>query len=198
MDSLKIIIASNIQALRKSYPLTQAELAEKLNYSDKAVSKWERGESVPDIEILVKISELFGVSVDYLVKDHGDEAPKVIVNEKKISLRNRILIPILSIILVWAIATIAVIVLDYVSPSFKYNWLIMLSAAVISLIIALVFNSIWGIGKVNYVIISLMLWMILWLIYRLLLKEFPVFFAIGIPGQVLIILSSFLSYRNKK
>ena len=64
------IIAENISALRKSAKLTQAELAEKLNYSDKAISKWERGDSIPDVIVLAELAELFSVTVDYFLHEH--------------------------------------------------------------------------------------------------------------------------------
>jgi len=67
MDELKIVFASNLIKLRTRAGMTQAELGEKLHYSDKSVSKWERGESVPDAYVLKCIAELFGVSVDYLI-----------------------------------------------------------------------------------------------------------------------------------
>ena len=68
MEDLKHIIAKNICDLRTAKGMTQLELAEKLNYSDKAVSKWERGESVPDITVLKEIADLFDVTLDYLVE----------------------------------------------------------------------------------------------------------------------------------
>ena len=61
------IIAENIVTLRKNAGLTQAELAERLNYSDKAISKWERAEAVPDVLVLAQLAELFGVTVDYFL-----------------------------------------------------------------------------------------------------------------------------------
>ena len=67
MDNIKANIAKNIIELRKKNNWTQAELADKLNYSDKAVSKWERAEAVPDIETLHALAELFGVTVDYFL-----------------------------------------------------------------------------------------------------------------------------------
>ena len=71
MEDLKKIIARNIVDLRRANNMTQLELAEKLNYTDKAVSKWERGESLPDISVLKTIADLFGVKIDYLVTvDH--------------------------------------------------------------------------------------------------------------------------------
>ena len=60
MEDIKPIIAKNITALRQGAKLTQIELAERLNYSDKAVSKWERAESIPDITVLKTIADMFG------------------------------------------------------------------------------------------------------------------------------------------
>ena len=62
MADIRSIIAENIAALRKSARLTQAELAERLNYSDKAVSKWERGDSIPDVIVLSELASLFSVN----------------------------------------------------------------------------------------------------------------------------------------
>ena len=67
--TLRNQIGSNIAAYRKQAGLTQAGLAEKLNYSDKAVSKWERGESVPDVMTLVQLAELFQIPVGELLAD---------------------------------------------------------------------------------------------------------------------------------
>ena len=64
------IISKNITCLRKKNKMTQGELADKLFYSNKAVSKWERGESLPDAEMLQKIADLFNVPIEYLFQDH--------------------------------------------------------------------------------------------------------------------------------
>ena len=69
MDDLKRIIAKNITDLRKAADMTQAQLAEKLNYSDKAVSKWERGDAIPNIVTLKEVADLFAVTVDYLITE---------------------------------------------------------------------------------------------------------------------------------
>ena len=68
-EKLKKQIGANIASYRKHLGLTQAGLAEKLNYSDKAVSKWERGESVPDVLTLINIAELFEITVNDLLQD---------------------------------------------------------------------------------------------------------------------------------
>lgn len=55
--------------------MTQAELGEQLNYSDKSISKWERGEAIPDAAVLKRMSEIFGVTVDYLLNEHDAWQP---------------------------------------------------------------------------------------------------------------------------
>ena len=74
-SELKLITARNIIRLRTDKGMTQAELGAQLNYSDKSVSKWERGESLPDAYVLLSMAELFGVSVDYLLSSHDQWAP---------------------------------------------------------------------------------------------------------------------------
>ena len=76
LSELKLVSASNIIRLRTEAHLTQAELGAKLNYSDKTISKWERGEAIPDAYVLTQIAALFDVSVDYLLSSHDSwEAP---------------------------------------------------------------------------------------------------------------------------
>ena len=89
MNDLKQIIASNISKLRKQKKLTQLEFAKALNYSDKAISKWERAESIPDIIILKQIADLFGVTVDYIINEHTDNEKILVIEEKKKSKINK-------------------------------------------------------------------------------------------------------------
>ena len=76
MEDFREILSKNIVALRKSKKLTQSELAEKINYSDKTVSKWEKGDAVPDVETLISISQFFEVSIDDLVSKSIEEVSK--------------------------------------------------------------------------------------------------------------------------
>ena len=80
-EKVKKTIAENIVRYRRECNLTQAELAEKIHYSDKSVSKWERADGVPDIFVLVMLAELFGVTVnDLLTEKHRKShraAPKL-------------------------------------------------------------------------------------------------------------------------
>ena len=76
LSELKLVSASNIIRLRNEAGITQAELGARLNYSDKTVSKWERGEAIPDAYVLKQLAEIFGVTVDYLLSSHDAwEAP---------------------------------------------------------------------------------------------------------------------------
>ena len=121
MRDLKEIIAENIVELRKENEMTQAQLAEKLNYSDKAVSKWERGESLPDIAVLKSVADIFEVSVDYLLtSDH--ESMKH--SEKKVSrwkFRRRAIITGMSVMLVWLVAIVVFFILD--TARLDMHWL---------------------------------------------------------------------------
>ena len=102
-ERLKKNIAKNLSSLRKSAGLTQAELGEKLTYSDKSISKWERGDGLPDLLVLDKLAELYGVTLNDIV---GDDTPKVKTGGRKPHLTNRIIIPMLSAGLVFLVASI--------------------------------------------------------------------------------------------
>lgn len=69
-----MILAEKIIALRKKMNCSQEELAEKLDVSRQSVSKWEVGATIPDLDKILKMSEIFGVSTDYLLKDEMGEA----------------------------------------------------------------------------------------------------------------------------
>lgn len=176
--------------------MTQSELAEKLNYSDKAVSKWERGESLPDILVLSSLTDMYGVPLDYLIHDHSNEKIKPENPHKK---RNHIIITLLSIALVWLLATIAVVILTWAAPNFRLNWVIFAGALFVSEIVALVFNSIWGNTKFNYLIITAMLWTALVTFYFVFRNSFitPRIFFIGIPAQIIIVFWSVLYFKHK-
>ena len=77
VEELNLIIANNICGLRTAAEMTQSELAQKLNYSDKLISKWERGDAAPNAQTLKRLSEIFDVSIDYIFEDHrgADEEP---------------------------------------------------------------------------------------------------------------------------
>lgn len=194
MDELKVIIAENIQSLRRDAGMTQATLAEKLNYTDKAVSKWERGESVPDVAVLRDIADLFGVTVDYLLRqDHTAKTEPVPLHSKKRRVSNHASITCMSILLVWLIATFAFVLVDIVSPAAKSHWLAFVYAVPVSMVVWLIFNSVWFCRRWNFLIISLLMWTALAALYLTLLPfnaNIWQIFGLGVPGQAIIILWS--------
>lgn len=197
MEDLKKIIAKNIQSLRKAAGVTQIELAERLNYSDKAVSKWERGDSMPDITVLKQLADMFGVTVDYLLNDEHD-LPELSASTKKMIRKNRLIITLLATALVWFVATAAFVILGLLPYSLPKTWMSFVVAVPVSCIVIIVFNSIWGRPKLNFLWISVLIWSTLLTLFFLLnIKNVYLIFILGIPSQVLVILWSRLEIGKK-
>ncbi len=138
---LKNIIAQNITELRKQKKLTQAEFAERLNYTDKAISKWERGESIPSIEVLKQIADMFGVKVDYLLQEGSfiDKQDLVLPKENN---QNKISITALAVTVVWFIATVVYV---YTQINLNLNlWVVFVWAVPVSCMVLGIFNFKWG------------------------------------------------------
>ena len=186
MEEMKQTIANNITELRKEMHLTQAELAEKMGYTDKAISKWERAESIPDIVTLKEFADLSAVSLDYLVeKEHTENRAEL----SKQARSNRLIISLLAAAAVWLIATVLFVYLKIFGV--VDVWKVFIGAVPISMIVLLVFNSIWGKIKRNYVIISVLVWSSLVFAYCMLMQyNLFLIFLIGIPIQVMVILWS--------
>lgn len=200
INELKSIVAKNITELRKQSGFTQIELAEKLNYSDKAVSKWERGESIPDVAGLKNIADLFGVTVDYLISDDHTEILQKRKRNNKRRIKNRAFITGISIVLVWLIATLVFVIIELIAKSAKAHWLSFVYAVPVSVIVWLVFNSMWFNRRRNFFIISMLMWTVLWSLYITLLPfgfNIWLIFVLGIPGQVIIILWSRIKSKPK-
>lgn len=202
MTDIKATIAKNIATLRQAEGMTQLDLAEKLNYSDKAISKWERGESIPDVTVLKSIADLFGVSLDYLLEEDHIVVAAVEVTEAETHNRkhgNHKVVTTLSILIVWFVATVCYVTLDMAIPSTLANWLPFVWAVPASMIVWLVFNSIWFNKRRNYGIISMLMWTSLVSVVLTVaaLGYWPwKLFYLGIPGQIAIYVWS--RYKRKK
>jgi len=195
---LKKIIAKNLTVLRTNAKLTQLELAKELNYSDKAISKWEHGDSMPDIVVLKQVADLFNVTVDYLLTDdHTNYVPK---NVNLSLTRTRAVITGLAILCVWLISTslfvFSTLFLDIASQS----WIVFVYSVPASMIVWLIFNSIWFDSRVNYLIISILIWTLITSIHLtyIIYNHNPwLLYLIGIPAQIIIIVWSIMR-KNKK
>ncbi len=203
MNDLNEIFAKNVATLRAERKMTQAQLASLLNYSDKAISKWERGEALPDVTVVKQIADTFGVTVDYLLKrDHAPEDYRPNFVDRQMRL-NRMLITAIATVLVWLIATFLFLVfnaLPQVELAFP-TWFFFVYAVVPSCIVLLVFNSIWGIRSWNFAIISVLVWVLLASFYLSILFIAAInlwqIFLLGIPAQCIIMLWSRLKNPQK-
>lgn len=198
MNELKEIIANNLTLYRKQAGLTQQEIAEKLNYSDKAVSKWERAEGVPDVFVLKALADLYGITVNDFLTEHKQKAPKV---RGKGLLAKRWLITLLSAGLVFLVATIVTVIcliVDSSLPVAKYAYLI---AFPVALIVTLVFSCIWGKIWTTALTVSALIWSLCVLIHIALLPYSTtawLIYLIGAVLQLLVILWFVLQFLIKR
>ena len=198
-EKMKYFIGKNIAAYRKRCGLTQAELADKLNYSDKAVSKWERGESTPDIITLAQLAEQFGITVDELIRDpdalpeHTGAVQQAMgrVVEKTLKRKaDKNIILGLSSILVWFVALLLYVILS--GLELENSWLAFFYAVPANAIVLLSLRSAWHDFRWNSGLISAIMWGSLLSLYMTLVVLVGIhywkMFLLGIPGQIAILL----------
>lgn len=194
MKDINLVIGNNIKELRKINKMTQNDLAEKLNYSNKAVSRWESGEVIPDVQTLNNICEVFEIPIENIFKEQLPT--EKVKKEYKFRMGNKMAITLLSVLLVWLIATVTYV---YSRITFNDNlWQVFIWAIPLSCIISIVFNSIWGRKFFNFVLISILIWSTLTSIYLQFIEyNMWLIFFIGIPMQIGVILWSNIHKHHK-
>ena len=204
-EKLKLQLGANIAAYRKSLGLTQAGLAEKLNYSDKAVSKWERAESIPDVLTLTQLAELFNVTVNDLLVD-PNELPKetgkveqvmsVAVERAMKRKANKRIILGLSSLLVWFVALLMFVIFS--TLDIPKSWIAFVYALPADAIVRLSLRSAWKDFRHNQWLVTAIMWGSLLSIFMTLLLFFDFntwrIFLLGIPGQIAV----FLAFRLRR
>ena len=199
-EKLKSQLGTNIATYRKRSGMTQAKLAERLNYSDKAVSKWERGESMPDVLTLVQLSELFRIKVDDLIRDPNEipehsegrieHAMEAAVEKTLKRKANKRVILGLSSLLVWFVALLIFVVVS--SLDIPRSWIAFLYAVPADAIVQLSLRSAWRDFRWNKTLISIIMWGGLLSLYASLKLFVHVdiwkLFLLGIPGQLAVLL----------
>lgn len=149
---LKKTIAENIAYYRKEIGLTQSELSEKINYSDKSVSKWERAEGIPDVLVLTELADLFGVTLNDLVSTERKKNTKV----KRV--KNRAFVTLLSAGIPWLVAAVIFCILKIVAPDCAFSGYFFVYAVAVSGIVATVFTSIWFSHVFQLISVSMIIW----------------------------------------
>jgi len=172
-STLKQNIAANLAMLRRRAELTQLELAQKINYSDKTVSKWERGEGIPDVPTLIALAELFEVTPNELIYGLREEIPA----EGEFSSREsaekagpapskrrpspfHLLVTLLSVGIVWLIAGLVLLLMNVFSPGLEGVWYgcVLLYGAMVSFIVWLVLSVLWWPLMWQLVCVSGIIW----------------------------------------
>lgn len=197
------IIAKNLAFYRKEAGLTQAELAEKINYSDKSVSKWESANGAPDVYTLLQLAELYGVTLNDLVC--ADEPAQ----KEKRPRNSRVWIMLLSSGVVWLVATCFFITMQLLMPNTAPWWLSFLYAAAANAIVLIVFSSMWKYKMTHFVSVTVLIWSAITCLYltaRFILIHFKqdysalwLIFILGAPLQVLeCVWGLFRAKKNKE
>ena len=148
-ENIKKHFAKNLSSYRRQSGMTQLELAERLNYSDKSISKWERGDGLPDLFVAATIADMLGVSLNDLI---SEREPKRILHR-----RNKLIITGLSIGLVWLVASILFFIFQLALPSFA-AWMFFAYAVPASAIVCIVFTCVWWKKIYRFLSVSALIW----------------------------------------
>ena len=198
-ENLRVLLGNNIATLRKRGGMTQAALAERINFSDKAVSKWERGESIPDVLTIMELAKVFEVSVDDLLRDHNalpdtiGKVEQVMGKAVEKTLKRKAdkgIIEKLCSVLVWFVALLAFVICA--SCQIPKTWIAFFYAFPINCIVLLCLRSAWRDFRSNQYLISGIMWGFLLALYMTVFLFAGVhiwlIFLLGIPGQIAILL----------
>ena len=191
INECRLVVASNIIRLRTGAGLTQAELGEKLNYSDKSISKWERAAALPDVLVLHQMAEMFGVDIDYFLAEHGDKEPPRSGAVPEAYL-NYPAIMKLVVAGIWTVAVLAFVIFWMLG---HLEWLIFGGAVVVSLITLLVMNCVWRRGKGNVWIVMALVLSVAILFYLIFMQQnFWQLFFVLLPAEAVV----YMSFRIRK
>ena len=196
MDELKLVFASNLIRLRTEAGLTQAELASKINYSDKSISKWERGEAVPDAYVLKQLAAIFGITIDALLSADVWKSDKADLKQKVqysqlfvilVSITGIFTLCLLEFILVWAILH-------------EFHWIVLYAALPVSLIAVLAMNSVWYKGRYNMYIVGALVLSLILLVFLIMLHlrtNFWQILLLIVPAELIVWLAYHIKPRKR-
>ena len=195
LNELKLISASNIIKLRTEKGLTQAELGAMLNYSDKTISKWERGEAIPDAYVLTQMAELFGVSVDFILSSHDKwEKPKENeVEEVHYSVERIIAIAVIGTLTAFLIAFVTLWLMGIV------EWRLFLFALSAAILVYMVLICVFRRTRHLQYVIALFVASLFVIVYFTLPKANPwQLFLILVPAEVIVFLACNIRVRKRR
>ena len=192
MKPIKDVLVDNLINLRKDSKLTQLELAEKVGYSDKAVSRWEHGEVMPDIDTLEKLAMVYNVPFTSLFTENGSKQPKQ-ANGKHLG--NKLIISLLTVLSVWVTALISFILCKSILGISL--WQLFILGVPVSFLLGIIFSAIWGNRKQLFACISLFCWTLIAYIHlQLIAYNLWMLYIVGIPIQVMVLLTYKFNKHN--
>ena len=197
LSELKLISASNIIKLRTEAGLTQAELGEKLNYSDKTISKWERGEAIPDAYVLTQMAEIFGVTVDYLLSSHDAwESPEQQESRQEETGYSVNMIIAISVLGVWTMALTIFVMLWLFDIILWETFIVALPVSILTyMVLICVFRRR---RQLQFVIAAFVLSLFILLYFTLPMQKPWQLFLIAIPAEIIVFLSCNIRRRPRK
>lgn len=201
IEDVKKTVANNLIFLRKKSGFTQQDVANRLDYSAKSVSKWENADSLPDISILSALCDMYGVTLDYLTHENAEEQAVFFKKNEKIEEVNRFIIMLMALMavilvasiafvytmlfekstggwraFVWAVAPCATIIMYYCNKQLRLPKQLKIAKITLGTIIC------WSILTAIYLqFFNYRLWLI---------------FILGIPIEIIIVLASSLKRRR--
>jgi len=191
-ENLKLTFGKNLSYYRKKAGLTQKDLAEKLNYTDKLVSKWERGDGLPDLVVAASVAEILGVTVNDLLSEKTIKTPTI--------QHNKIITVILSCGVAWLSATVLFFFFTIIKQNIFTPWLFFIYALPVCAIILVVFTNIWWGKALRFLSVSLLIWSVPLAIVLSLsaIKGITFLFVIAAVVQILAIFWFLMKKQTKK
>ena len=191
MENVKAIVSQNLLRLRKENNLTQAELARRINYSDKAISRWEAGEVVPDLETIYALSEVFDVPVSQITEARSKGADE---NRGK-ELGQKILSQIFLCCEIWLIFTVLFV---YIKLTKQINvWQLFVWGVPSCMLVLWFFNRKEKANLLLFIYSTAFVWSFTTCVYLHLIESNPWYmFCIGLPAQGLLIIRYLFNYKQ--
>lgn len=196
-NQIEANISKNLSELRKAHHLKQTDLAEKIGYTDKSISRWENGTTVPDIATLSRLADFYNITIDDLIHENAvvksSDAAHLIEKEDNV---NKIAMLCLAVLTVWLVAVIVYVGFEIVR-NYKF-WQIFVWAVPPSAIIIYRYNvRNRDIKWANTILLSLVIWGIVVGFYVQLIEYnlWPIFF-LPIPLEAMAVV--YTLFRKRK
>lgn len=188
----KEIVAANLTNYRKKAGISQLELAKKLNYSNKNISKWENGETTPSVFVLKEIANVYGITIDDLLNESTIDANQLVEAKAKVDKRKkqffRVFMLLLANVILFCATSIAIYVMGICNVTGFNKWLLYFYTAPLVCISVVIYIRVLY-KFLDPISLSLMGWLLCGCIYVSLINvhNISLIFVLGAGFQLLVI-----------